>query len=119
MRDVANFRRTFTWFLDVVNNSIKSHPETRVIWLEPTFVDESKRENPDVKHRQFKNVALYNVAKKLLLPYFSEQYPRFWPFYGVMKISEGRPDWNRDGIHFDMKYYDAMQGRIWEPTRGG
>ncbi|CAH1772915.1 unnamed protein product [Owenia fusiformis] len=108
MRDAANFKRTFTWFLDVVNNSIKNHPETRVIWLEPTFVEESKQSNPDVKNRQFKNVELYNEAKKQLIPYFSEQYPRFWPFYGVMKISERVPGWNQDGIHFNMEYYESM-----------
>ncbi|CAH1779112.1 unnamed protein product, partial [Owenia fusiformis] len=109
MRDDVSFRRTLTWFLDLVYQSTKSRPGNRVMWFEPTFFIESKKNRNIVKNAQTKNHRLNNIAKELLMKYFNENIPIFWPFFGVMNISKvATPEWNIDGIHFEMMYYESM-----------
>ncbi|CAH1801895.1 unnamed protein product [Owenia fusiformis] len=106
-RNVASFERTLAWFMDVVKQGTLHHRNTKIIWFEPTFIHTEKTiERYQKYHQQHKNYNLYENSKEKLMSYFSSG--KFKAFYGLMDISKRVPFLNKDGIHYEHDYYDAI-----------
>ncbi|CAH1795673.1 unnamed protein product [Owenia fusiformis] len=104
--NVDSFKRTLTWFMDIVNQSTKEYPDTKIIWFQPTYI--LKKNQPIEYHNmtsQARNSELYENVKEVLTKYFEDNSGRFLPFYSLEDISHGVPDLNVDGIHYKKDFY--------------